>query len=125
MRLCKLKQKSPRPFLVDNFNSKSTGEIGLMLVELKRLNITNEGYKRGVSVGKIYVNPSHVISIRDYDGANDFLLSEGLSQHAHKSFSLVKMNNIRGTEEVIVLGTSQEIYEAFHNASDSKGLLNG
>jgi hypothetical protein len=96
-----------------------------MLVELSKLNIVNEGYKRGVSLDKIYVNPSHVISIRDYTGANQFLLSEGISKYTDESFSLVKMNNIKGAEEVIVLGTSKEIYEAFNSASGGKGLLNG
>ena len=95
-----------------------------MLVKLQKLNIVNEGYKRGVSLDKIYINPSHVISGRDYHGASTFLLSEGINNLAGKDFSLVKMNNIKGIEEVIVLGSSKEIYEIFNRSSD-KGLLNG
>ncbi len=96
-----------------------------MLVELKKLEIINEGHRRGVSINKIYVNPSHVISIRDYSGANSFLLSEGKTSFADKKFSLVKMNNIQGVEEVIVVGTSKEIYESFNLNTQKKDILHG
>jgi hypothetical protein len=96
-----------------------------MLIELKKLNITNEGYHRAASLNKIFVNPAHVISIRDYALAGDFLLQEGITQYSQKLFSLVKMNNIKGVEEVIVLGSSQEIYEAFNPTPTEKNLLNG
>lgn len=96
-----------------------------MLVQLQKVNIVNEGYKRGVSFDKIYVNPAHVISIRDYSGVNQFLLQEGHHDHASQKYSLIKMNNIKGIEEVIVLGTSREIFESFNSKTESKGLLNG
>tara|TARA_B100001094_G_C18184946_1_gene803176 strand:- start:2247 stop:2537 length:291 start_codon:yes stop_codon:yes gene_type:complete len=96
-----------------------------VLVELKKLNITNEGYKRSATLSKIYVNPAHVISIRDYTHASDFLLNEGLTHYSQETFSLVKMNNIKGIEEVIVFGSSEEIFEAFHQPGLGKGLLNG
>ena len=96
-----------------------------MLIQLKRLNIVNEGYKREISFDKIYVNPAHVISIRDYSGVNQFLLQEGNDHYANENFSLIKMNNIKGIEEVIVLGASQEIFNTFNETKDSKGLLNG
>ena len=96
-----------------------------MLIQLQRLNIVNEGYKSGVSFDKIYVNPAHVISIRDYTGVNQFLLQEGQHDHASQKYSLIKMNNIKGVEEVIVLGTSQEIFESFSVKEKHKELLNG
>ena len=49
-----------------------------MLVQLKKLNIINEGYNRtSISLDKVYINPSHIISVIDYDGAREFLLREG------------------------------------------------
>ena len=95
-----------------------------MLVEFKRLNIVNEGYKRVISFDKVYLNPTHIISVRDYLPAKDFLLQEGAVNHADKSFSLVKINNANKVEEVIVLGSSKEVYENIKPKS-RKGILNG
>lgn len=95
-----------------------------MLVELKKLNIINEGYKRVVSLDRIYVNPSHIISVRDYDNANDFLLQEGMHNYANNKFSLVRMSNVSTVEEVIVLGSSEDIYNSIQKPS-SRELLNG
>ena len=97
-----------------------------MLVELNKLSIVNEGHRRGITVNKIYVNPSHVISIVDYHGANSFLIREGAQELSNQKFSLVKMNNIKGIEEVIVLGRSEEIFEKFKsNKKNKKDILNG
>lgn len=94
-----------------------------MLVELRKLNIINEGYKRSISLDSIFVNPNHVISIRDYDGAKDFLISEN-NKYADRRFCLVKMNNVNGVEEIIALGSSQELHESFRKKKE-KILLNG
>ena len=94
-----------------------------MLVELKKLNIVNEGYRRSIFLDRIFVNPSHIISIRDYDGAKDFLISEN-NKYADRRFSLVKMNNVNGVEEIIALGSSQELHESFGKKKE-KVLLNG
>ena len=93
-----------------------------MLVEISKLEIINEGYKRNISLSKVYVNPNHIISIRDYDGVNKFLLSENASAYANKKYSLVKVNNVNGTEEIIALGTSEQIQASLTN---TKKLLNG
>ena len=93
-----------------------------MLVEVKKLDIINEGYKRKISVNKVYMNPDHIISIRDYDGVNEFLLSENASTLAKNNFSLIKMNNVNGVEEMIVLGTSEQIQSS---VTGGKQILNG
>ena len=94
-----------------------------MLVQLQKLEILNEGYKREISLKKIFVNSSHVVSIRDYIGAKQFLLSEGNSDYDNSNFSLVKILNGMDVEEVIVLGTSEQIYDHFAPKSGKK-LLN-
>jgi len=100
-----------------------------MLVELKKLNIVNEGYKRAISISRIYINPTHVLSVKDYVGAREFLISEGADQFAQRDFSLVKMSHGDRIEEIIALGTSEEVYKAFSgpNGGESNGkkILNG
>lgn len=94
-----------------------------MLIELTKLNIVNEGFRRSITLDKVFVNSEHVISIRDYHGAREFLLSEGSETYAEKKFSLVKINNISGPEEIIALGSSDDIYTRFNNTG-KKRLLN-
>ena len=91
-----------------------------MLVELKKLKIVNEGYKRVVSLDKIYVNVDHIISVTDYSGVNDFLLSEGSPEYANRSYSLIKINTGQSSQDVIVLGTSEHIYSQL---ATNKGKL--
>ena len=92
-----------------------------MLVELKKLNIINDGYNRKVSLDKMYVNTDHIISITDYVNINGYLLSEEFSK---KSFSLLKIGNVSSIEEIIVFGTSEEIYSSI-NSKKEKRILNG
>jgi len=94
-----------------------------MLVELKKLNIINEGYKRKIFSDKIFVNSNHVISIRDYQGASDFLISEGPGYYNGEKFSLLRVNSGSEIEEIIVYGSSSEIYAAFSQPT-GKRLLN-
>lgn len=97
-----------------------------MLVELKKLNIVNEGYRRQISLDKIFVNSSHVVSIRDYHAASEFLLSEGLDRYSNQKFSLVKISTGSDTEEIIVFGSSADVYESFRKSSKKvKKILNG
>jgi ferritin len=93
-----------------------------MLVELKKLTILNEGYQRKISLNKMYVNSSHVVSITDYNGAKEFLISEGSQNYANRNFSLLKISNHGTLEEVIVLGSSEELFNKF-NSSDKRKLL--
>ena len=92
-----------------------------MLVELKKLKISSDGHSRTLSFDKIYVNTSHVISITDCDSMNEYLLSEGLSS---TSYSLVHIEMGNKAEEIIVLGTSEEVHAKLNKAA-GKRLLNG
>ena len=96
-----------------------------MLVEIKKLNIVNEGYRRKISLDKIFVNVNHVISIRDYDGASEFLISEGSPEYAKKQFCIVSVNYGKGTEDIIALGTSDEVFSSFRRKKPKKRILNG
>jgi hypothetical protein len=95
-----------------------------MLIELKKLNIINEGYKRKIFLDRIYINSAHVVSIKDYEGVRKFLLSEGIQDHITDSFSLVKVNSGREVEEIIVLGKSQDLFKSFSSAPPKKRILN-
>ena len=46
-----------------------------MLVEIKKLNIINEGYNRKIFLDKIYINSDKIVSITDYEGAENFFLT--------------------------------------------------
>lgn len=94
-----------------------------MLREIEKLNIVNEGYKHNVSLSRIYVNVDNIVSIANYDGAHTFLLSEGITTYSNKSFSLIKINLGKETEEIIALGSAAEIHAAFY--PKDRGLLNG
>lgn len=96
-----------------------------MLVQLKKLNIINEGYnKTSVSLDKVYINPVHILSIRDYDGAREFLLREGNLGNEDDRFSLLRLTTANTIEEMIVLGTSEQVFAQIQSDS-SKELLNG
>ena len=92
-----------------------------MLFPVKRLMIENTGYKRDISLKTIYINSSSVISITDYDGVTEFLLREN-SNLQDKSFSLIRLNNI--TDDIIVLGSAQQIFSIVKEATDGRQLLN-
>ena len=95
-----------------------------MLIQFEKLNIINEGFgKTNIILNKIYLNPSHIISVVDYHGAQEFLIREGKSDYKNKSFSLLKLANASKVEEVIVLGKSHEIFSKI-NPPTKKGLLN-
>ena len=95
-----------------------------MLVKFRKLNIINDGYKRSIAIENVFINPSHIISVRDYSGINDFLLAEGSSHLSKETFSLIRVNNVTGTEEVIALGSSKEILESLKQSPANKVLLN-
>ena len=90
-----------------------------MLVELQKLKIANNGYSRSVSFDKIYVNIAHIVSIADCTSINDFLLSEG---HADKKYSLLNLSVGTKVEEIIVVGTSEEVYSRL-NKTTKKRIL--
>ena len=64
-----------------------------MLIELRKLNIENTGYKRVITIDKIYVNESHIVSISGYQKIKDFLILEKEISYSETDFSLVKINS--------------------------------
>ena len=94
-----------------------------MLLKIQKLIVENTGYKRNIYVKTFYINTNNIISITDYSGAQDFLLTED-SRLSNSNFSLVKVDQGGSTEEVIALGTADEIYGSFVDTG-KKGLLNG
>ena len=92
-----------------------------MLFPVKRLMIENTGYKRDISLKTIYINSSNVVSITDYDGVTEFLLREN-STLQDESFSLIRLNNI--TDDIIVLGSAQQIFSTVKEVTDGRQLLN-
>lgn len=93
-----------------------------MLVEIKRLQIENDGYNRNVSLQRIYINSDSIISISDYQGAQNFLLQEN-SRFAQDQFSIVKLNEGGRVEEIIAYGSAEQIYGSI-GASTGKRILN-
>lgn len=94
-----------------------------MLIEIKRLLIENDGYRRNVSLQKMYVNSDSIVSISDYDGAENFLLREN-SNLSKESFSLVKINEGTRTQEIIAFGTADQLYSSIGNTGSGRRLLN-
>jgi hypothetical protein len=94
-----------------------------MLVEIERLNIVNDGYRRSISISRMYVNSDHIVSISDYSTIKDFLISESLDVYEKGEFSLIRMTSTDRIEDIIVLGTSEDLFNKF-NKSSKKVLLN-
>ena len=95
-----------------------------MLVEIKKLNISNDGYARKVSIDKMYVNVNHIVSISDYNQIKDFLLAEQAVVGGAENFSLLKILTAEKVEEIIAVGTSQELFSNF-NETSKRVILNG
>ena len=95
-----------------------------MLVEVNTLKIENRGYKRIISMNKMYINSNSVVSITDYEGASNFLLKEQ-SQYSNDKFSLIKLNEGGTVKELIAFGTAAEVFSSFGEPSSGKRILNG
>ena len=95
-----------------------------MLVEIKTLSIENNGYRRNITLKKIYVNSSNIVSISDYQGAENFLLQEN-SDFSKESFSLININQGNKSEEIIAFGSAEQIYNSIGENLKGKQLLNG
>ncbi len=94
-----------------------------MLVEIKKLNILNDGYNRKVFIDKMYVNVNHIISIYDYNQVKDFLLLEQAQIAEKDNFSLLKIVTAGDIEEIIALGSSEDLFSSFSKTT-KKVLLN-
>tara|TARA_B100001175_G_C19061342_1_gene426771 strand:+ start:145 stop:432 length:288 start_codon:yes stop_codon:yes gene_type:complete len=94
-----------------------------VLVEVKTLKVENEGYKRRISLDRIYVNSNNIVSIVDYEGASNFLLREN-SQYSGESFSLIKLNEGGHVRDLIVFGSAEQLYSSLSGNATGKRLLN-
>ena len=94
-----------------------------MLIEIKRLLIENDGYKRNVSLQRMYVNSNSIVSISDYEGAQNFLLREN-SRLSKEKFSLIRLNDAGKTQEIIAFGSADQIYRSINQNAEGKILLN-
>lgn len=94
-----------------------------MLVEIKTLRIENEGYKRNISLGRVYINSNNIISITDYAGATSFLIREQSGLSGEK-FSLIKLSEGNGVQELIAFGSAEQIFSTLNRNSDGKRILN-
>lgn len=94
-----------------------------MLVEIKRLLIESDGYNRNISLQRMYINSTSIVSISDYQGAQNFLLQEN-SRFATDSFSLVKLNEGGRTEDIIAFGSAEQIFRTIGKGAERRRLLN-
>ena len=94
-----------------------------MLVKIQKLHVLNEGYKTSIAFDTVFINSKHIISIRDYSGAPE-LISEIKSNDESLPFGccLIKINNITGPEEIIALGTSEDLFAKINNTSGPRIL---
>ena len=95
-----------------------------MLIQLKKLEIINEGYGRtSVNLSKVFINPAHIVSVVDYDGIREVVLNEGKVEYENNKYSLLRLTIANKVEEMIVLGTSEEVFSRVQKPS-GKSLLN-
>jgi len=94
-----------------------------MLLEITKLNIKNEGFKRDISLVEMYVNTRSIVSVSDYAGAQPFLEEEG-SSLSTEPFCLLRVNNGSHYEDIIVKGTAAMISDRIAS-NTKKGLING
>lgn len=96
-----------------------------LLVEINKLNILNDGYQRKIFFDKIYLNPSHIISISAHSKIKDFLLNESPdSSYAKSEYSLLKVSSGASVEEIIARGTPEFIFSLMREKKQGKVILN-
>ena len=94
-----------------------------MLLKLKQLVIENEGYKRNILPKNIYINSDTIISIVDYFGADNFLISES-SKFSKDKFSLIKVSQGNSVQDIIAFGSAEKIYSQINDSCNKKRILN-
>tara|TARA_B100001250_G_C19269161_1_gene558298 strand:+ start:143 stop:430 length:288 start_codon:yes stop_codon:yes gene_type:complete len=94
-----------------------------MLIKLKTLIVENEGYKRSAKTQHIYINSNNIVSVSDYPGIADFLITEKM-HFSDDKFSLIKISLGTNVEDVIAFGTSATIYSQISEQTSGKRLLN-
>ncbi len=93
-----------------------------MLIEIKTLNIQNEGHRRNITLDRVYINSTSVVSITNYEGVNSFLLRED-SKYSSEKFSLVKINEGGRSREIIALGTAEKLFTQINEKTSGKRIL--
>lgn len=94
-----------------------------MLLEITKLSIKSEGFRRDISLVEMYVNTSSIVSVSDYAGAKPFLEEED-SPLSAESFCLLRISNGSHYEDIIVKGTAAMISDRI-TSNTKKGLING
>tara|TARA_R100001510_G_C7655530_1_gene214749 strand:+ start:3081 stop:3368 length:288 start_codon:yes stop_codon:yes gene_type:complete len=94
-----------------------------MLLKLKQLVIENHGYKRNIIPKNIYINSDTIISIVDYHGADNFLISES-SKYSNDKFSLIRLSQGNKVEDIIAFGSAEKIYSEISETQSKKRILN-
>ena len=94
-----------------------------MLLKVKQLIVENAGWKRNITSKDIYINSDNIVSVSDYVGAKDFLLSEG-SEFSNSPYSLIKIGLGNKTEEVIAFGPAESFYSMIRGEAKGRRLLN-
>lgn len=94
-----------------------------MLLEIVKLNIKNEGFKRDISLSKVYINTNNIISVSDYHGAKPFLQEEK-SNLSEERFCLVRISNGSHYEDIIVKDSAENISDRIASKT-KKGLIHG
>ena len=94
-----------------------------MLLKVKQLIVENAGWKRNITSKDIYINSNNIVSVSDYVGATDFLLSEG-SEFSNSPFSLIKFGHGTKIEEVIAFGPAESFYSMIRGETTGRRLLN-
>jgi hypothetical protein len=94
-----------------------------MLLKIKQLIVENRGHRCEITHKNIYLNSTSIISIIDYAGADNFLLTEK-SSFSNSKFSLIKMSHGNETEDVIAFGTADSLYTEIKQDTAGRQLLN-
>lgn len=94
-----------------------------MLLKVKQLVVENVGWRRNITSKNIYINSDNIVSVADYSGLRDFLLSEG-SEFSSSSFSLIKLGHGNKIEEVIAFGPAESFYSKIQTENDNRRILN-
>ncbi len=88
--------------------------------------IINDSNMRNFSVRSVYLNPSHVVMVREEPYYNG-LMKEGrftsLNIDPNMDFTRITVRGGTGNYDVVVLGSSEMVYEKIN--STTKSLLKG
>ena len=71
----------------------------------------------------MYINPSTIVSVENYNGVKSFLFSEN-SEFANNKYSLLKFSEGQSIQEVIIPGTAEEFYTRQSKTESKKRILN-